>query len=95
MARQVHEITKGMVQPWMIGGCLAELFLASFALPAVVFMFIKWWPVTLAIPVLIVLSYLLTAKDVFRLAVMYASTTRPARPRSLKKWGGAKTYVPR
>ncbi|SAL05224.1 hypothetical protein AWB78_07368 [Caballeronia calidae] len=93
--KQVHEIPKGMVQPWMIWGCLAELFLASFTLPAVTFMFLKWWPVVLAVPLLIIASYLLTAKDMFRLAVLYQSSGKPSKPRSIRKWGGAKTYVPR
>jgi hypothetical protein len=84
-----------MVQPWMICGCLAELFLASFTLPAVLFMFLKWWPVVLAIPFLIVASYLLTAKDVFRLAVTYHSSGKPSKPRSLRHWRGSRTYVPR
>ncbi|QQC67862.1 VirB3 family type IV secretion system protein [Paraburkholderia ginsengisoli] len=93
--REVHRIPRGMVQPWMIGGCLAELLLGSFALPTVAFMFLKWWPVMLAIPFLIVVSYLVTAKDIFRMSVVYSSAGTPAKPRSLKKWGGAKTYAPR
>jgi type IV secretory pathway VirB3-like protein len=93
--RESHEIPKGMVQPWMIWGCVAELFLGSFVLPAAVFMFLKWWPVMLAVPFLIIGSYMITAKDMFRLLVWYQSLGNSAKPRSLKNWGGAKTYVPR
>jgi type IV secretory pathway VirB3-like protein len=93
--RQVHEIPKGMVTPWMIWGCLAELFLGSFVVPAVIFMFFKWAPVMLAIPVLLVASYLVTAKDLFRFSVGYHSAGRSAKARSLKNWDGAKTYAPR
>ncbi|MFM0132577.1 VirB3 family type IV secretion system protein [Paraburkholderia sediminicola] len=93
--REVHEIPKGMVQPWMIWGCLAELFLGSFVLPAVVFMFLKWWPVMLAVPFLVIGSYLITAKDMFAFSVAYQSFGATAKPRSLKYWSGAKTYAPR
>ncbi|WP_075359410.1 VirB3 family type IV secretion system protein [Caballeronia sordidicola] len=93
--RESHEIPKGMVQPWMIWGCVAELFLGSFVLPASIFMFVKWWPVMLAVPVLLIASYMTTATDMFRLLVWYASLASLPKPRSLKNWGGAKTYVPR
>lgn len=84
-----------MVTPWMVWGCLGELFLGSFVAPAVVFMFTKWAPVMLAIAVLLVASYLVTAKDLFRFAVWYCSNIRFPKIRSLKRWGGAKAYVPR
>ena len=91
----VHEIPKGMVTPWMIWGCLAELFLGSFVAPAVVFIFFKWAPVMLAIPALLVASYLITAKDLFRFSVLYYINFNFPNSRSLKRWGGAKTYAPR
>jgi type IV secretory pathway VirB3-like protein len=93
--RTVHEIPKGMVTPWMIWGCLAELFLGSFVAPAAVFIFFKWASVMLAIPVLLVASYMITAKDLFRFSVWYHSGVKFAKARSLKRWGGAKTYAPR
>ena len=93
--RRVHVIPRGMVTPWMIWGCLAELFLGSFVLPAVIFMFLKWAPVILAIPFLLVASYLITAKDLFRFSVSYHSMGKAPKVRSLKRWRGAKTYVPR
>ncbi|QCP55119.1 mating pair formation protein [Trinickia violacea] len=93
--RDVHEIAKGMVQPWMICGCLAELFLGSIALPAIAFMFLKWWPVVFAIPLLIVASYLATAKDMYRVSVLFHSAARAISARSIRNWGGARTYVPR
>lgn len=93
--RRVHEIPKGMVTPWMIWGCLAELFLGSFVAPAVAFIFFKWAPVMIAIPVLLVASYLITAKDLFRFSVWYHSNVKLPTVRSLQRWGGAKTYVPR
>ncbi|MGZ2749906.1 VirB3 family type IV secretion system protein [Burkholderia stagnalis] len=93
--REVHEIPKGMVQPWMIWGILGELLLGSFAVPIVAFIVTKWWPILFVIPLLIIVSYLITSKDMYRLAVWYESMGRAVKSRSLKRWGGVKTYAPR
>jgi len=47
------------------------------------------------VPFLVIGAYLITAKDMFAFSVAYQSFGATAKPRSLKYWGGAKTYAPR
>lgn len=93
--REVHPIPTAMVQPWMIMNVLAELVALSFGVPAMLYLFTRWMWSAMLIPILLIVAYRVTAKDMFRLAVMYASLGKAPRTRSLKFWKGAKTYVPR
>ncbi|KVS16169.1 VirB3 family type IV secretion system protein [Burkholderia multivorans] len=94
MEPEVTEIPVGLVQPWMLWHCLAELFLGSWLLPAVIFLFWRNLWVLLLIPVFLIASYLITARDKFALAVWYESAGSTVRSRALNYWNGTKTYVP-
>ena len=92
--REVHPIPVAMVQPWMIWNVAAELVLLSLGVPATAYLFVKSVWIVALIPVCLIVSYRITAKDLYRLKVLTESANRPARPRSTKFWNGAKTYVP-
>lgn len=93
--REVHPIPTAMVQPWMIMNVLAELVALSFGVPAMLFLITKSLWVGILIPLLLIVSYRVGAKDMFRLAVAYESLGTVPRTRSRTFWKGAKTYVPR
>lgn len=94
--RQYHRIARGLTQPWMLWGCVAgEAALASFAIPACLFMVLRVWWVLLLLPVSLVASYLVTAKDLYMFAVLWEHFSMKTNPISLRSREGVKTYVSR
>lgn len=71
------------------------LAVGSVAVPLSMWMMTRFiWLIGL-IPVFLVLSYLLTSKDMFRIEVLSTDRPKIASVRSRENWEGAKTYEPR
>ncbi len=71
------------------------LAVGSVAVPLSMWMMTRIiWLIGL-IPVFLVLSYLLTSKDMFRIEVLSTDRPKIASVRSRENWEGAKTYEPR
>ncbi|WP_322074961.1 VirB3 family type IV secretion system protein, partial [Burkholderia cepacia] len=66
IVREVHPIPTAMVQPWMPLGIAYMLLMLSMGVPLVVFLFVKSLWIALAIPLLMLISYRVTAKDLYR-----------------------------
>lgn len=87
-----EEITLAMTRPSQIGGFSLNALVFSLMVPSIIAMFTKQVVVFAAIPVFLLISYVICLKDIYLFEIMWAATS--LRACQNKKHWGCRSYAP-